>query len=158
MELDKEAVNAEDYLAEDDLIKFIIDRASSGCSTTTIICELEDAYADDERKDYIAPFVDSVIREYIKDRKSKAKRSIIWGLVWGMGGLLATLVGYNIAQGGGTYLVFWGAIIWGGFKVFVGIVDLSSSHEIMALYDEGKATAEETAERLEQRKERMGKE
>jgi hypothetical protein len=50
-----------------------------------------------------------------------AKRNMLVGGLWCGGGLLVTLFTYMAASGGGTYVVAWGAIIFGGWQLLKGI-------------------------------------
>lgn len=50
-----------------------------------------------------------------------AKRNMLVGGLWCGGGLLVTLFTYMAASGGGTYVVAWGAIIFGGWQFLKGI-------------------------------------
>jgi hypothetical protein len=44
------------------------------------------------------------------------------GILWIVGGAIATWVGYSAARGsGGIYFVFWGAIIYGLLQVLRGL-------------------------------------
>jgi hypothetical protein len=47
--------------------------------------------------------------------KSARKRKIIIGALWFVGGIVITIVTYSQAksEGGGSYLIAWGAIIYG---------------------------------------------
>jgi hypothetical protein len=53
--------------------------------------------------------------------KETAKKNMLVGALWCVGGTIATIVGASMASGGGTYLVFWGAIIFGAIQFFTGL-------------------------------------
>ena len=42
------------------------------------------------------------------------------GIAWAVGGLVVSLITYSMASGGGTYVVFWGAVIWGVIDFLIG--------------------------------------
>lgn len=52
---------------------------------------------------------------------ARGKRDMLVGGLWCGGGLAVTLVTYMAASGGGTYLVAWGAIIFGGWQFVKGL-------------------------------------
>jgi hypothetical protein len=49
-----------------------------------------------------------------------ADRMIRTGWYWVAGGLVVTLIGYSAAEPGGGYVVFWGAPLFGLYRVFQG--------------------------------------
>lgn len=53
----------------------------------------------------------------------KQNKSLLYGLLWAGGGILATLITYLVANtnGGGTYFLFWGAILYGMIKIIRGL-------------------------------------
>jgi hypothetical protein len=54
---------------------------------------------------------------------SRYRHQMTSGVLWAFGGAVATLVGYAYAAsspGGGTYLIFWGATVFGLFDFFRG--------------------------------------
>lgn len=56
---------------------------------------------------------------------------ILFGLLWAIGGSIATFVSYSSAASnsyGGTYFIFWGAIIFGAFDVLRGFWGLMTSN------------------------------
>lgn len=56
-------------------------------------------------------------RKAIVDQKRKiAGRGMIIGALWCVGGIIATIVSESMAKPGGTTFVFWGAVIFGGFR------------------------------------------
>lgn len=55
------------------------------------------------------------IEQQIDEQKSKnASNDILWGLVWAIGGLALTFIT------GGQY-IFWGAVVYGGYRLFKGM-------------------------------------
>ncbi len=61
--------------------------------------------------------------------QAAAKKSIIRGALWCVGGLIVTVVSYGEASGsrGGTYVVAWGAILFGGIRFIRGLMALDAS-------------------------------
>ncbi|NLA13209.1 MAG: J domain-containing protein [Tissierellia bacterium] len=56
--------------------------------------------------------------EEVRPYKEAAKKSVAVGMAWLIGGLVVTLGSYSSAvkNGGGTYVVAWGAIVFGGIQ------------------------------------------
>ncbi len=73
----------------------------------------------------IANIVVSNIEQQIKSaKKSRASKDMIFGALWCVGGLIVTAVTYSSASsGGGTYVVAWGAIIFGAIQFFRGVAN-----------------------------------
>jgi hypothetical protein len=67
-----------------------------------------------------APTVDP--REFEAARRAKANRDMLVGGLWCVGGIIVTVVTLAAASGGGTYVVAWGAIIFGGIQFFRGLL------------------------------------
>ena len=60
--------------------------------------------------------IDNVQTELHKMEKERGKKDMIHGALWCIGGLVVTLLTYMMAEGGGTYVVAWGAIVWGAVQ------------------------------------------
>lgn len=74
-----------------------------------------------------ANIVVSNLEQQIKSaKKSRANKDMLFGALWCVGGLIVTAVTYSSASGGGTYVVAWGAIIFGAIQFFKGV---ANSHE-----------------------------
>ncbi len=59
-------------------------------------------------------------------KKERAKKDVLWGGVWFFGGIIVTFLTYSAASGGGSYVVAWGAIVFGGIQFFKGLFNLQS--------------------------------
>ena len=57
------------------------------------------------------------------------KKNMIYGALWCIGGIVVTAVTYSAASGGGTYIVAWGAIIFGAIQFFYGLMQYSTKRE-----------------------------
>ena len=53
--------------------------------------------------------------------RSVAKKNMIYGALWCLGGLLVTVITYSAASEGGTYIVTGGAIFWGAIQFLKGL-------------------------------------
>lgn len=43
------------------------------------------------------------------------------GLVWLIGGIIVTWVTYSSTEPGGTYFLFWGPMLYGGYRIWRGL-------------------------------------
>jgi len=59
------------------------------------------------------------------EEKKVANREILIGVICIIVGLIITGVSYNAAEGGGTYYIFWGLIIYGGYRLIKGLAHSS---------------------------------
>lgn len=57
-------------------------------------------------------------------KKERANKDMIFGALWCIGGIIVTAVTYQAASGGGTYVVAWGAIIFGAVQFIKGVAKL----------------------------------
>ncbi len=57
-------------------------------------------------------------------KKERARKDMIYGGLWFFGGIIVTLVTYSSASGGGSYVVAWGAILFGGIQFFRGVANM----------------------------------
>ena len=68
-----------------------------------------------------------VIEEYKRSPEgrrelaNKGLRRMFWGALWLVGGTVATVGTYNAAEEGGTYFIFWGAVLYGAFDFCRGL-------------------------------------
>ncbi len=46
---------------------------------------------------------------------------MVFGALWCIGGIVVTVVTYSAAASGGTYVVAWGAIVFGAIQFFRGL-------------------------------------
>ncbi len=60
---------------------------------------------------------------------ARGKRNMLVGGLWCGGGLAVTLYTHATASGGGTYVVAWGAIIFGGWQAIKGLAQYMGSGE-----------------------------
>ena len=51
-----------------------------------------------------------------------ARKNMAYGAIWCIGGTLVTALTYQAAsEGGGHYIIAWGAIVFGGFQFLRGL-------------------------------------
>ena len=59
------------------------------------------------------------------DVHAAGRKNMIYGALWCIGGIVVTVVTYSIASGGGTYIIAWGAIVFGAIQFFRGLIQSS---------------------------------
>jgi hypothetical protein len=81
-----------------------------------------------------APEIVSSLRQQIAQMKvDRANKDITHGALWFGGGLLVTVGSYSMASnGGGSYLMCWGAIIFGGYQLLKGMVAIGGAKQALA--------------------------
>ncbi len=61
------------------------------------------------------------LQAQIREVKNKqANKDMLYGALWCIGGTVVTFVSMAAAEGGGTYYMFWGAIIFGAVQFIRG--------------------------------------
>ncbi len=83
-----------------------------------------------------------------KVTKESAQKNMMFGALWCIGGILMTAWGYSsVSRGGGTYFIFWGAIIFGGIQFFQGLMQYSSAPDAMQDYTNDYQKIEENTQK-----------
>lgn len=67
---------------------------------------------------YVSPYKDKSAQS---GESGKAVKKMIFGALWAIGGTIATVLSYGAAIGGGKYMVFWGAILFGAVDFLIGL-------------------------------------
>lgn len=70
--------------------------------------------------------VDKVDGEIANAKGSRAKKDMLYGALWCIGGTAVTVLTYSAASGGGHYVIAWGAIVFGAIQFFKGLANLNS--------------------------------
>lgn len=74
--------------------------------------------------EYAETVVSNVKREIDRGKRERGKKDMIYGALWCVGGLTVTIATYSAASNGGTYVVAYGAIIWGAIQFFKGLTNI----------------------------------
>ena len=70
-----------------------------------------------------ATVVNNLREARAKAVKEAAHKNMLYGALWCIGGIVVTAVTYSAAAGGGgSYVVAWGAILFGGIQFFRGLI------------------------------------
>ena len=62
------------------------------------------------------------IKQHKAARKVAGSKNMLYGFLWFIGGLLITICTYSAAADGGTYVVAWGAVIFGAIQFVQGLI------------------------------------
>lgn len=111
-----------DEPTEDEVIQAVYEHAANllmeGKSRHQIEADLMDKGLDQESA--------SVVVTNLKNMKKEAEagqgsKNMLFGALWCIGGIVVTAATYSAASGGGTYVVAWGAIVFGAVQFFIGL-------------------------------------
>jgi hypothetical protein len=77
--------------------------------------------------DAAATVVEKVDQARTSTLNRAGKRNMLFGASWCIGGIAVTAITYEAAsQSGGTYLIAWGAILFGGIQFLHGLFQSAS--------------------------------
>lgn len=65
--------------------------------------------------------ISNLQNQYKQEKKEAGNKNMLYGALWCVGGLLVTFLTYSAASNGGTYVVAWGAVIFGAIQFFKGV-------------------------------------
>lgn len=71
-----------------------------------------------------APVIETEWRRHRSSGQSAARSQMMVGLCWCVGGIVVTVISYTAAASGpgsGSYIVAWGAILFGGIRFLKGL-------------------------------------
>lgn len=93
------------------------------------IIETKNILIEQGLKSEDADIVIKNLQRQFKEEKNKiANNNMLYGALWCSGGLLITFLTYTSAsKGGGSYVITWGAIIWGILQFVKGLYQKISS-------------------------------
>jgi hypothetical protein len=60
--------------------------------------------------------------------RSKGKRSIDFGVVWIASGLIFSVISYRAASGAGVYFFAYGPVVFGVYRLVLGISPLNKAN------------------------------
>ena len=70
--------------------------------------------------------VDNLEKKIHDAKKERANKDMLYGGLWFIGGSVVTAVTYGAASGGCSYVVAWGAILFGAIQFIKGLVNSGS--------------------------------
>ncbi|MBI4233064.1 MAG: hypothetical protein HY686_01330 [Chloroflexi bacterium] len=62
-----------------------------------------------------------VLQEGLDEEETSPGKDLLWGLIWLLGGGAVTLATYAAAAPGETYFIFYGAMLYGAFRLLKGM-------------------------------------
>lgn len=65
--------------------------------------------------------ISNLQNQYKQEKKEAGNKNMLCGALWCIGGLLVTFLTYSAASNGGTYVVAWGAVVFGAIQFFKGV-------------------------------------
>jgi hypothetical protein len=97
---------------------FVLEQLRYGMTEPEVVDMLVEEGLEHETATAIVKEVNGVKKE---SSREAGKKNMLVGSLWCGGGLLVTAITYSTAAGGGTYVVTWGAVIFGGIQLLRGI-------------------------------------
>lgn len=74
-------------------------------------------------KESATAVVNNLVPQIADAKKQRAKKDMIFGALWCIGGTVVTVATYSAASGGGSYVVAWGAILFGAIQFIKGLIN-----------------------------------
>jgi hypothetical protein len=68
-----------------------------------------------------AVIVSNLESEIKAAKRKQANNDMLYGALWAIGGVIATGATYAAAEDGGSYVAFYGAIVYGGYRFLKGV-------------------------------------
>jgi len=100
---------------------FAAEQMNSGLTAAQVVEVLVENGLEHETATVI---VDEVTSLRSKASREAGQKNMLIGALWCGGGLVVTAITYSAAAGGGTYVVTWGAVIFGAIQFFRGVGQL----------------------------------
>ncbi len=122
MEIQPEQVTPVREPSADAAMKSMYELVAEHLENGTPVAQIESIL----REKGIAPDVaSSMVSDMLKTRaamlREEGGRNMLQGALWCIGGILVTAMTYNMASEGDTYIVTWGAIVFGAIQFFRGL-------------------------------------
>lgn len=61
---------------------------------------------------------------YKEEEKKAGRSNMLFGALWCIGGIIVTVMTYNASSEGGTYIVAWGAMLFGAIQFIRGLAQV----------------------------------
>ena len=71
---------------------------------------------------------DNLFAMRAKALREAGQKNMLYGALWFIGGTAVTIITLAAASEGGTYVVAWGAIVFGGIQFFRGLYQYQANH------------------------------
>lgn len=113
--------------AFEDLSEAVAERLATGKSKEAIVKDLlADGFEEADALQFVN-HVEQALNGYQESPEGRAalasqySRHMLYGALWAIGGTVVTVATYEAASAGGTYVVAWGAILFGIIDFFRGL-------------------------------------
>lgn len=100
------------------LYQFAAEKMRDGASNQQIQAALMEQGVDQESAEIIVSQLSEARDAQLKEA---AQKNMMFGALWCIGGIVVTVLTYSAASEGGSYVVAWGAIIFGAIQFFRGM-------------------------------------
>ena len=113
--------------AIDELYRGVAKGLAEGRSKQEVVTELVSQGMDKHDAGQVVDNVQQGLNQYRQSPEARAimagkyVRHMLFGALWLIGGAIVTLLTYNAAGPGGTYIVAWGAIVFGAIDFLWGL-------------------------------------
>jgi hypothetical protein len=97
---------------------FAAEQMKNGSSPQQIQGMLVEKGLDQESAATVVSNLTRMRSEAVRDA---GKKNMLYGALWCIGGIVVTGATYSAASDGGTYIVAWGAIVFGAIQFFRGL-------------------------------------
>jgi hypothetical protein len=102
----------------DAVYSFAAEQMRSGVSPQQIQALLVEKGLDQSSAATVVSQLTEIRSKAIREASNK---DMLYGALWCIGGIVVTVATLSAASGGGTYVVAWGAILFGGIQFFRGL-------------------------------------
>ena len=116
-----------EIVTTDSLMEFVGEQIGNETSEQKIVRKISDLGVPAEQAQGIYTELAQAITVYEaspegqQDMANAYSRKMLFGVLWVVGGIIATVVSMDAASDGGIYYVFWGAVVFGAFDIIRGL-------------------------------------
>jgi hypothetical protein len=101
---------------------YAADLMRSGASPATIKQNLMDRGLDEDAAATVVRNLTEARSKAVHEAKREAgKKNMLYGALWCIGGTVVTVGTMMAAKGGGSFVIAWGAIVFGGLQFIWGV-------------------------------------
>lgn len=101
---------------------------SEGGTPQEVMAGLQGEGVTEEVAEIVTTNVFIALKEAEDAAMDAAESEVSTGMFWCIGGAIVTGLTYAMAANGGTYVIAWGAILFGGIQMLQGIAERSRIH------------------------------
>jgi len=119
--------NVEDFITEDNACEYIGSSINDGVNRDDTIKNLVNQGIIKSQAELLYDKTVDLIKKYESSPEGREEmrkaysRRMFYGLLWTVGGIIATSVSYDSSSSGGSYYIFYGAVIYGIWDILSGL-------------------------------------